>query len=73
MSKTLLQKLREEQDLSQEALAIMASVGRRTVQRLEAGEGGHLDTYIALARALGVKPGKLLADRLKRPVKVRDE
>ena len=48
-----LQKLRVQQNLTQEALAEKADISRRQVQRLEAGlQGPNIDTLVRLRFAL---------------------
>jgi transcriptional regulator with XRE-family HTH domain len=54
-----LEQIRLAQNVSQAALAAEAGVSRRTITRLEAGQGVSLDTLIRVLRALG------LADRLE--------
>jgi transcriptional regulator with XRE-family HTH domain len=47
-----LRDLRHRADLTQDDLARRANVGVSTVRRLEAGQGGTLDSLIAVVRAL---------------------
>ncbi|HNP34278.1 MAG TPA: helix-turn-helix transcriptional regulator [Woeseiaceae bacterium] len=49
-----LEKLRLSKNINQTALAEEAGVSRRTITRLENGEGTSLDTFIRVMRALGV-------------------
>ena len=53
-----LEKLRLGQNINQTRLSEEAGVSRRTITRLENGEGVSLDTFIRVLQALGV------ADRL---------
>ena len=56
-----LKALREAKGWSQAALATKAKIAREYVNRLEAGrQDPSLSTLMALAKALGVKPGRLL-------------
>ncbi|MER8421661.1 helix-turn-helix transcriptional regulator [Mesorhizobium sp. M1329] len=58
-----LRKLRVEQGLSQERLALAAEVDRSYVGRVERGsENVTLDTLDALARVLGVPAAALLTE-----------
>jgi transcriptional regulator with XRE-family HTH domain len=58
-----LSKLRKAKRLSQAALAKRAGLSREYVNKIEAGRyDPPLSTINALARALGVKPARLLAD-----------
>jgi transcriptional regulator with XRE-family HTH domain len=54
-----LERIRLGRNVSQAQLAEQAGVSRRTITRLEKGEGISLDTLIRVLRALG------LADRLE--------
>jgi len=45
---------RLETGLTQQALATAAGLGKRTVERLEAGKGSDLVSFIKVLRALGV-------------------
>lgn len=52
-----LRNLREEQNLTQEALARLSNVSRPTIHRVEHGQQKpHRSTVSKLARALGVEP-----------------
>ena len=54
--------IRRRRGLSQEALAKRAGLQRDSVQKIEAGKRSvRLGTLLALADALGVDPGELLA------------
>lgn len=58
-----LRRLRETQGMSQEKLALMCDVNKRTIQRAEAGNSIALETAAFLADALNVKPDALRAPR----------
>ncbi len=49
-----LEATRLNQNLSQTSLAEEAGVSRRTISRMENGEGVSLNTFIRVARALGL-------------------
>ena len=49
-----LQRERLNRNFTQAQLAANAGVARRTIVAMENGEGGNLDTLVALLRALGV-------------------
>jgi transcriptional regulator with XRE-family HTH domain len=56
----LVRRLREERGWSQDHLASVAGLGKRTIQRLELGQVSPCpETTMALAQALGVEPGEL--------------
>lgn len=58
-----LRKLREKAGLTQEELAFRADVAARHIQRLESQKNptpAKIDTLVKLAKALGVRPPKLL-------------
>lgn len=56
-----LRRVRRREGLSQEQLAIRASVHRTEIGRLEHGERAcRIDTLIRLAGAMAVPPGELL-------------
>lgn len=58
-----VRKLREEQNLSQEAFADLCSLHRTYIGGIERGERNiGLLNLLRIAKALGVKPGILLAD-----------
>ncbi|WP_407497347.1 helix-turn-helix domain-containing protein [Elizabethkingia anophelis] len=61
--KTIVQKLREEQNLTQTELAEKSGVSLRTVQRIEAGNILKGFTLKALAGALEVDPEDLVAKK----------
>lgn len=65
-----LEQLRLSKNINQSALAAEAGVSRRTITRLENGEGISLDTLIRVMRALGVadRLASLLPDPATRPV-----
>lgn len=65
-----LEQLRLSKNVNQSALAAEAGVSRRTITRLENGEGISLDTLIRVMRALGVvdRLASLLPDPATRPV-----
>lgn len=54
-----LELVRLDQNISQSVLADEAGVSRRTISRMENGEGVSLDTFVRVVRALG------LADQLQ--------
>lgn len=56
-----IREARLAQGWNQERLAEKAGIGWRTVRRIEAGEGFHFDTLVAIAEALGTTPAELLA------------
>lgn len=49
-----MERVRLDQNLSQSVLAEEAGVSRRTISRMENGEGVSLDTFVRVARALGL-------------------
>lgn len=49
-----LERVRLEKNVSQSALAEEAGVSRRTISRMENGEGVALQTFVRIARALGL-------------------
>jgi transcriptional regulator with XRE-family HTH domain len=56
-----LRALREQRQLSQEALAERAGLDRKLIYRTELGQTSpRLDALVQIADALGVKPAKLL-------------
>lgn len=65
-----LQALRLARNVSQATLAEEAGVSRRTITRLEHGDGTSLDTLIRVMRALGLadRLDLLLPDPAVRPV-----
>ncbi len=65
-----LDRLRLSKNINQSALAKEAGVSRRTISRLENGEGTSLDTLIRVMRALGVvdRLAALLPDPTTRPI-----
>jgi transcriptional regulator with XRE-family HTH domain len=65
-----LERLRLSKNINQSVLATEAGVSRRTITRLENGEGTSLDTFIRVLRALGVadRLETLLPDPVTRPV-----
>jgi transcriptional regulator with XRE-family HTH domain len=65
-----LEKLRLGKNVNQTSLAAEAGVSRRTITRLENGEGVSLDTFIRVMRALGVvdRLDTLFPDPTARPV-----
>ncbi|MDH4126939.1 MAG: helix-turn-helix domain-containing protein [Gammaproteobacteria bacterium] len=64
------ERLRLSKNINQSALAEEAGVSRRTITRLENGEGVSLDTFVRVMRALGVaeRLDALLPDPVTRPV-----
>lgn len=65
-----LNSLRLSKNINQSTLAKEAGVSRRTISRMENGEGISLDTLIRVMRALGVvdRLATLLPDPETRPV-----
>ncbi|MGI9289523.1 MAG: helix-turn-helix domain-containing protein [Pseudomonadales bacterium] len=65
-----LEKLRLSKNMNQTTLANEAGVSRRTITRLENGEGVSLDTLIRVMKALGVvdRLETLLPDPTVRPI-----
>jgi len=65
-----LDRLRLSKNINQSTLAKEAGVSRRTISRMENGEGISLDTLIRVMRALGVvdRLATLLPDPATRPV-----
>ena len=65
-----LERLRLSKNINQSALADEAGVSRRTITRLENGEGTSLDTFIRVMRALGIvdRLETLLPDPATRPI-----
>ena len=58
-----IRKQRERQGLTQQALASMVSLSRASLANIERGKQKTLlDTFVDLAAALQVAPGKLLND-----------
>jgi transcriptional regulator with XRE-family HTH domain len=56
-----LRRARKRADLSQEELAVRASLHRTAVGQLERGERvARADTLVKLAGSLGIRPGELL-------------
>ncbi len=55
----IVRGLRERRAWSQEQLAQVAGLSVRTVQRVEGGDGGSLETRMALSAALEVEPAAL--------------
>lgn len=63
-----LVRCRQAADLSQEALALRASLHRTEIGHLERGERlARIDTLVKLAGALSVDPGDLLNDMAWEP------
>src|SRR5262245_34277174 len=64
-----LKDLRESAGLSQQEVAMRADLGLSLVAKLEQGKKGdpRASTLLALAEALGVKPGAILEDLFPRP------
>ncbi len=65
-----LERLRVAQNITQATLADHAGVSRRTITRMENGEGVTLDTLIRVLRALGVveRLEVLIPDAAVRPI-----
>jgi transcriptional regulator with XRE-family HTH domain len=64
-----LRELREARELSQQALAVAAGLSVSIVSQIEQGkrENPRVKTVLALAEALGVGVGQLLARPARRP------
>ena len=64
-----LKDLRESAGLSQQEVAMRADLSLSLVAKLEQGKKGdpRASTLLALAEALGVKPGAILEDLFPRP------
>lgn len=62
MVNTQIKELRMAKGLSQEQLAEAAKVSVRTIQRLEAGQDGSIETLNLVAGALGVSVRDLFED-----------
>jgi transcriptional regulator with XRE-family HTH domain len=63
-----LARLRKRADLSQEELAVRASLHRTEVGKLERGDRlARVDTLVKLAGALGVEPGELVQGIVWKP------
>lgn len=60
-----LRKIRTSKGISQEKLALLANVNRRTVQRAEKGEPIALETAAFIAEAVGVAPASLRGSQLE--------
>ena len=57
----VLLSLRDKHDLSQDALALLAGVDRKTINRIENGHySPSIDTLVRLSSALSVTPSSLL-------------
>lgn len=54
-----LRNLRAAKGMSQEKLAILANVNKRTIQRAEKGDPVGLETAAFIAEAVGVSPATL--------------
>lgn len=55
---------RIDNELSQQALAELAGIDRKTINRIENGHfSPSMDTYFRICKSLGVKPAQLL-DRI---------
>ena len=59
---TIIRKLREKQELSQEKLARLADVSNNTIVNIEAGKQKNptIDTLTKIAKALGVEINDLI-------------
>lgn len=60
-----LRKLRTSKGMSQEKLAILANVNKRTIQRAENGDPIALETAAFIAEAVGVSPASLRGSQLE--------
>lgn len=65
-----IKEIRLAKNISQAQLAKDSGVTRKTIERLESGEGVSLDTFLRVLIALGVQKGlqNLLPDMSVRPV-----
>ncbi len=64
---THLRKIREENDISQQALADMANVAKITIQRIENAKFAvSLDTLISIAKALSIPMTELTNYKVKK-------
>lgn len=70
-----LERYRISRDLKQAELAELAGVSRSTLVRLEAGQGGTLDTLARVTRALGLERRllELLPEAPQSPLDPRSE
>ena len=57
-----LRILREHRNLTQEQLAELALIGKRTLQKAEKGEPSSMETVLSIAGALDVHPNEILDD-----------
>lgn len=56
-----IKELRLKKELSQDALATLAGIDRKTINRIENGHfSPSLDTFLRICRALSIKPTQLL-------------
>ena len=60
-----LRKIRTSKGMSQEKLAILANVNKRTIQRAEKGDPIALETAAFIAEAMGVSPSSIRANQLE--------
>lgn len=67
---TRLERTRLERNLTQEQLATEAGVSRGTVERIEAGHGANLSSFIRVLRALGLLDGmeRLVPEPMPSPI-----
>ena len=69
---TLLKKLRTAENLSQEQLSEKSGLSLRTIQRLENGGNGSIESVRALAVAFGIDPTELMLDEGEAPQTPQD-
>jgi putative transcriptional regulator len=56
-----IKELRLKKELSQDGLATLAGIDRKTINRIENGHfSPSLDTFLRICRALSIKPTQLL-------------
>ncbi|MDF2235664.1 helix-turn-helix transcriptional regulator [Albimonas sp. CAU 1670] len=60
-----LRRIRQSKGISQEKLALMASVNKRTIQRAERGESVAVETAAFIAEAIGVPAASLRGSQME--------